>query len=257
MIILSLISLVYLIYPTVSNMLDRKVSDNIINSYKQSLSKDSNINNKELIKIDNYNLNLFSGKLYEGIPKELGLNINDLIGYIEIPCIDIKSPIYLGTNNSVLKKGVGVLEGTSIPVGGINTHSILAAHTGLTNKKLFTDLDKLQNGDIFFIHSFGRDLEYKVEQIKVVNPEDTEDVRIIKNKDYVTLITCYPYGINTQRLLVRGERIYDDNKVEDVSNKSTNMYQNKINLLLIFPILAVLIILIVAFIKSFNERKLR
>ena len=128
------------------------------------------------------------------------------MGYLEIPCISVNLPIYHGTDAEILERGVGHLAASSIPVGGKSTHSVLTGHTGLSSAKLFTDLTEMKNDDLFFIHVLDRTLAYKVDQISVVKPEDTEKLQIIDGKDYVTLVTCTPYGVNDHRLLVRGVR---------------------------------------------------
>lgn len=136
----------------------------------------------------------------------LNLDHSGIMGYLEIPCISVNLPIYHGTDAEILERGVGHLAASSIPVGGKSTHSVLTGHTGLSSAKLFTDLTEMKNDDLFFIHVLDRILAYKVDQISVVKPEDTEKLQIIDGKDYVTLVTCTPYGVNDHRLLVRGAR---------------------------------------------------
>ena len=136
----------------------------------------------------------------------LNLDHSGIMGYLEIPCISVNLPIYHGTDAEILERGVGHLAASSIPVGGKSTHSVLTGHTGLSSAKLFTDLTEMKNDDLFFIHVLDRTLAYKVDQISVVKPEDTEKLQIIDGKDYVTLVTCTPYGVNDHRLLVRGAR---------------------------------------------------
>ncbi len=132
---------------------------------------------------------------------------NHMMGYIEIPKISVYLPIYHGTSDDVLAKGIGHMSQTAFPIGGESTHAVLTGHTALPNAKLFTDLTELVEGDVFYIQILGETLAYEVDQIKVVDPEDTSDMQAEKGKDYVTLITCTPYAVNTHRLLVRGERI--------------------------------------------------
>ncbi|MDO4323375.1 MAG: class C sortase [Lachnospiraceae bacterium] len=134
------------------------------------------------------------------------LAVTDAIGYLEIPKLGVYMPIYHGTSDEVLQKGIGHMEDTSLPVGGASTHSVLSGHTGLPAAKILTDLDQMEEGDRFYIHVLNRVLAYEVDQIKVVLPEETEDIQIVKGEDYVTLLTCTPYGINSHRLLVRGKR---------------------------------------------------
>ncbi len=135
------------------------------------------------------------------------LAISESIGYIEIPRISVYLPIYHGLSDEVLQKGVGHMEGSSLPIGGNSTHCVLAGHTGLPSAKLFTDLDQLKTGDYFYIHSLDRVLAYKIDQIVTVFPYESQYTQIVDDADYVTLVTCTPYGINSHRLLVRGVRI--------------------------------------------------
>lgn len=140
----------------------------------------------------------------------------NMLGYVEVPSINVYLPVYYGVSEDVLQKGAGLVDNTSLPVGGEGTHAVISAHTGLASKKMFTDLTEVKKGDIFFIHVLNMDLAYKVNQIKVVLPENVEDLFIQEGKEYVTLLTCTPFGINDHRLLVRGERIdYDFSKDND------------------------------------------
>lgn len=137
------------------------------------------------------------------------LNImgNGIMGYIEIPAISVELTIYHGTSAEVFDKGVGHMEKTSLPVGGLGTHAVLAAHTAYAKATMFNDLDELTEGDMFYITVLNEKLAYEVDQIKVVEPNDTSDLSIDGNEDYVTLVTCTPYGVNSHRLLVRGTRV--------------------------------------------------
>lgn len=131
---------------------------------------------------------------------------NEIMGYLEIPKISVKLAIYHGIGTEALENGCGHIEGTSLPIGGVGTHSVLSAHRGLPSAKLFTDLDQLEIGDLFYITVLDEKLAYKVDQILTVLPEETDDLAIEEDKDLVTLVTCTPYGVNSHRLLVRGER---------------------------------------------------
>lgn len=133
---------------------------------------------------------------------------SEVLGYITIPKIDVSLPIYSGTNESVLQKGVGHMEGTSFPLGGKSTHSVLAGHRGLPSAKLFSELDKMEVGDIFTLHVQEKTLNYEVDQIVVVAPDEVAYLAVVEGEDYCTLLTCTPYGVNTHRLLVRGRRVY-------------------------------------------------
>lgn len=137
----------------------------------------------------------------------LNFSSNGVMASLEIPVISLNLPIYHGTSDDVLRKGVGHLQNTSLPVGGEGTHCVLTGHTGLSSASLFTDINLLKVGDKFFIHCLNETLAYEIDQIKVVEPKQTNDLRIDPSQDYVTLITCTPYGINSHRLLVRGKHV--------------------------------------------------
>lgn len=143
----------------------------------------------------------------DGYEDAVDLNGYGMIGYISISKLQLELPIYHGTSAEVLNSACGHLEGTSLPVGGESTHSVLSAHRGLPHAKLFTDLDKLEEGDTFTITILDRVLTYQVDQVKIVKPNETSDIQMVEGADYCTLLTCTPYGINTHRLLVRGHRI--------------------------------------------------
>lgn len=170
------------------------------------------------------------------------LELQEKIGHVEIPKIGEDLPVYAGTAESILQKGAGHLEGTSLPIGGESTHTVLTAHRGLPSAKLFSDLDKLEVGDRFYIHNIQTVLAYKVDQILVVGPSDFEPVLVVEGKDYATLLTCTPYMINSHRLLVRGERIDYVPAVEEQEiavNRQTWMYQQ-----LFYVTLAVLVLVV-------------
>ena len=142
-----------------------------------------------------------------GYNDTLKIEGTNIIGYVKIGKIDVELPVYHGTSAEVLNLGVGHLEGSSLPVGGESTHSVMSAHRGLPSAKLFTDLDRLEIGDTFQITVLDQVLTYQVDQVKVITPREIDDLQIVEGKDYCTLFTCTPYGINTHRLLVRGIRI--------------------------------------------------
>lgn len=147
---------------------------------------------------------------YQNIPgyyDALKIEGTSIIGYVKIDKISVEIPIYHGTSEDVLNKGVGHLEGSSLPVGGESTHSVMSAHRGLPSARLFTDLDRMELGDTFQVIVLDQVLTYQVDQIKVITPREVEDLMIVDGMDYCTLFTCTPYGINTHRLLVRGIRI--------------------------------------------------
>jgi sortase A len=158
----------------------------------------------------------------------LNWNGDGIMGYLEIPSIQVKLPIYHGTSEAVLSQGVGHLEQSSLPVGGTGTHAVLSGHTGLASKRLFTDLSQLQVGDSFSITVLDQRLTYQVDEINVVEPHETELLRIEEGQDYVTLLTCTPYGINSHRLLVRGVRISDtENNTETQEPQEETIHRSQ------------------------------
>ncbi|MCD7738024.1 MAG: class C sortase [Lachnospiraceae bacterium] len=161
---------------------------------------------------------------------ENALNVagNGIMGYLEIPKIDIRIPVYHGTEDDVLTKGAGHLQGSSLPVGGETSHAVIAAHRGLPSAPLFTDLDLLEEGDLFYLYILDEILAYEVEEILVVEPEETESLTPVTGQDLVTLVTCTPYGVNTQRLLVRGHRVeyVEEQYVEEAARATTSMATN-------------------------------
>ena len=195
-------------YPTVSNWYREYTARYEIKDYcdivdvenKDSLTKMKNMATK-------YNQELEEeGGDVSAVSYDDLLAVTDAIGFLEIPKLQVYLPIYHGAGEDVLEKGIGHMPGTSLPVGGASTHCVLSGHTGLPSAKMFTHLDDLEEGDMFYIHVLDEVLAYQVDQKKVVLPDETEDIEIIDGKDYVTLLTCFPYGVNSHRLLVRGER---------------------------------------------------
>lgn len=206
-------------YPFVSSELSQRESNAIIQQYTETVEEiPETETNTMLEQAQDYNRSLNGSKILadpfsdensgNAEAYESMLNLDDgLMGYIEIPKIDVYLPIYHGTTKDVLNKGIGHLYGTSLPVGGSSTHAVLAGHTGISGKVLFDGLTKLEEGDPFAIHVLGETLTYQVDQIEVIEPKDTSALQVVKGKDYVTLMTCTPYAVNSHRLLVRGERV--------------------------------------------------
>lgn len=211
-----LVGLSLLLYPTVSDYWNSMHQSRAITSYAEhvadiddslyeSLWAGAQAYNASLLeKADRFTLSDEDLAEYEQMLSVPGTNV---IGYIEIDKINCYLPIYHGTDDAVLQVGVGHLEGTSLPVGGASTHCVLSGHRGLPSAKLFTDLDQLEVGDTFVLYVLDETLTYEVDQIRIVEPTDLSDLAIEEGKDYCTLMTCTPYGINTHRLLVRGHRV--------------------------------------------------
>ena len=216
LVLIFLLGLSLLLYPAVSDYWNSKHQTRAIAVYSEEVSgldedqyqalwEAAAAYNASLLERDNaYLLTEEQKAAYEQLLNVSGLGI---MGYIEIPSIDCSLPIYHGTEESVLQIAIGHLEWTSLPVGGESTHCVLSGHRGLPSAKLFTNLDKLQEGDVFLLRVLDEVLTYEVDQILIVEPQETGALRIVDGEDLCTLVTCTPYGINTHRLLVRGHRI--------------------------------------------------
>lgn len=210
-----------LLYPPVSNYWNSLRQTTAITHYDESISKldteqyetlwnAAQAYNQALLERDNpYMLTETLKAEYEQVLDLSGIGV---MGYIEIPEIDVSLPIYHGTEESVLQVAVGHIEWSSLPVGGAGSHCVLSGHRGLPSAKLFTNLDKLQVGDMFMLRVLNEVLTYEVDQILIVEPHESGDLQMIDGEDFCTLVTCTPYGINTHRLLVRGHRV--ENKEE-------------------------------------------
>lgn len=209
-----LIGVSVLLYPAFSNYWNSKTQSRAIVNYESVLEHLEPEDYSAIFKAaDDYNEALraveFPLRDYEEVPgyyDTLKLEGTNIMAYVKIDKIGVELPVYHGTSDTVLSRGVGHLEGSSLPVGGESTHSVMSAHRGLPSAKLFTDLDRLEIGDSFRVITLDRVLTYQVDQIKVITPREIDDLQIIEGKDYCTLFTCTPYGINTHRLLVRGIR---------------------------------------------------
>lgn len=178
------------------------------------------------------------------------LEVEEMVGHIKIPKIKVDIPIRAGTSEDVLQKGAGHLEGTSLPIGGNSTHTVITAHRGLPNAKLFRNLDQLAYGDVFYITNIKETIAYKVDKIQVVEPSDFEPVLVVENKDYATLLTCTPYMINSHRLLVRGVRIPYQEAIDDgVANTPRARFDFFRMVLVLIPIIIILLLTL------FREKK--
>ena len=232
-ILLGLAGLGVLLYPSVSNWIEQAKQRRQIAAYQEAQAQMEQERRAALLaEADRYNQKLaelgisfdmlgeaekeallIDGKSYDEL---LLAEDSGVMGYLEIEKIKLKLPIYHGVSEEALESGVGHLEGTSLPVGGETTHAILFGHRGLPSAKLFTDLDQLEEGDHFLIHVLNETLCYEVDKISVVKPEETSSLAVEEGKDLVTLLTCTPYGVNTERLLVRGHRVpYVEQEVAD------------------------------------------
>lgn len=244
------------VYPLLSTMYYEQHHSEIVVEYDREVQeKDTSEIDKIREAAQSYNAALFRGDI---LPSEfeangyfdlLNLSGNGLMGYIEIPRINVKLPVYHGVSEDVLQKGAGHMPPTSLPVGGVNTHATISAHSGLASMPMFTDLELMQIGDLFYIHILGDTLCYQVEFINTVDPNDVSDLQIQRGRDLVTLVTCTPVGVNTHRLIVRGSRIempQEQGAVADVQDAEEpqesvfyTMYWDGLRLSLILSIIPV------------------
>ena len=255
-----LVGICILLYPAFSNYWNSKTQSRAITNYESvlenlkpedysALFEKAHAYNKALYETD---FPLMDYKQVPGYQETLRIADSDMIGYLKIDRIGVELPIYHGTSDKVLNRGVGHLEGSSLPVGGENTHCVMSAHRGLPSSKLFTDLDRVEKGDTFQIVVLDQVLTYQVDFIKVIAPNDISDLQIIEGGDYCTLFTCTPYGINTHRLLVRGIRIetIKEKPVLYVSNEAF-----RIEPLLVTPAVAapMLLVLLIYLLVKYRE----
>ena len=250
-----------LLYPSVSDYWNSLHQTRAIATYAEEVA---NLNQDQYDEIwaaaESYNASLadrvnayqLSDAQKEEYQQLLNVSGLGIMGYIEIPEIDVSLPIYHGTEDSVLQVAVGHLEWTSLPVGGESTHCVLSGHRGLPSAKLFTNLDKLREGDTFLLRVLDEILTYEVDQILIVEPQDTAALEIVEGQDYCTLVTCTPYGINTHRLLVRGHRI--DNIEE---GKTVRVTADAVQLepLLVAPVVAIPMLLILLILLLLPRRR--
>ena len=265
-ILIFLVGLGFISYPTVSNLWNQAHQSRAIATYSKQVEKLDDSENKKMLKAarkynksllkksDHWKLSKKDKKKYESL---LDVSGTGIMGYIEVPKIDCSLPIYHGTDEGALQIAIGHLEGSSLPVGGKSTHCVLSGHRGLPSARLFTDLDQMEEGDIFILNILGRKLAYEVDQINVVLPEEMSDLEIEEGKDLCTLVTCTPYGINTHRLLVRGHRTeYVEKKVAE-EKKEVQTKKTDIRLMIAggAGVLIPLIIIIVIVIKRRRKRR--
>ena len=216
LIVVCLLGLSLLLYPTVSDYWNSKHATQAIVTYVKALEKiddtdyqaiwQSAIEYNRLL-LERNNEFTLTPELQERYLKEMNVTESGLMGYVEIGKIGVSLPIYHGTSEDILQRGIGHIEWSSLPTGGASTHCVVSGHRGLPSAKLLTDLDKLREGDQFTLTILGEVLTYEVDQLRTVEPADTASLLITEGKDYCTLVTCTPYGINTHRLLVRGHRV--------------------------------------------------
>ena len=224
LVLILLIGLSLLLYPSVANWWNKLHTSSVITGYEAAIANMSDDDYTYLFDAAlSYNAELrqikFPLMYYDkvaGYEELLNVTGSGVMGYVEIPKIDVKLPIYHGTSDVVLQIAVGHMEGTSLPTGGESTHCVLSAHRGLPSARLFTDLDKLEIGDVFTLSVLDRVLTYQVDQILIVKPGEVEPLYVVEGEDYCTLVTCTPYGVNSHRMLVRGTRIENEEEAKTV-----------------------------------------
>ncbi len=261
------VGLSVLLYPAVSNYVHQKHQLGVIEDYRKQAEKMSQEEIDALMSdAREYNA-LLADRAINGstliassdLEYENLLNISDdVMAYITIPVCDIRLPIRHGCGEDVLQKSAGHIPESSLPIGGENTHAVITAHRGLPSAKLFTNIDSLKEGDLFFIHGVDETLAYKVDQIKVVLPDDISYLQITPGKDYVTLVTCTPYGINTHRLIVRGERTEYIREVEEEQVADAKKKYNKTVILYVIGIIAAILVMLIVYLirKRLIKQKL-
>lgn len=263
LILIFLVGLSLLLYPAVSDYWNSLHQSRAITEYAERVAAldnnfceqlwhdAENYNQTLLTKADRYELSKEEQAEYESL---LNVSGNGIIGYIEIPSVNCSLPIYHGTDEAVLQVAVGHIEGSSLPVGGDRTHCVLSGHRGLPSARLFTDLDKLVVGDTFILRVLDETLTYEVDRILIVEPYDMDALKIEEGKDYCTLVTCTPYGINTHRLLVRGSRVENQEEVQTIRVTADAM---QIEPVIVAPLVAVpmLLALLIILLVSTRRRK--
>lgn len=249
-----LIGLSLLLYPTVSDYWNSFHQSEAVAGYVQDAEDMSEQRKAEMLAatqaynqtlqtgvIPDLNLSRAEAKIYDQM---LDVTSTGIMAYIEIPKLNTTLPIYHGTDDSVLQVAIGHIPGTSLPVGGKGTHAVISGHRGLPSAKLFTDIDRLVEGDIFMIQVLDKTLTYEVDQVLTVTPDDVSALAIDPEQDYVTLVTCTPYGVNTHRLLVRGHRIANQENAARVTSETSQVKPLMVASFLVIFILIVLLLVV-------------
>ena len=248
-----LVGIFLLLYPSVANYWNSFHQSRAIASYTETVSNMSRDDYKRILdSAREYNKGItetgirwvFTDADREAYEKELDIGGNGIMGYVSIPKFHVKAPIYHGTDEAILQTAIGHIENSSLPVGGKGTHSMISGHRGLPSARLFTDIDKMKEGDTWTITVLNETITYECDQIRIVLPEDLSDLKIEEDKDLCTLITCTPYGINTHRLLVRGHRVPNANGSADVTADAIQIEPIYIAPFLAGPILLILLIIL-------------
>ena len=255
-----------LLYPTVSDWWNSFHQSRAIASYVEAVENMSNDEMDEMLeRAHEYNERLAETGIHFVLTDEEKEEYNSLLdmsgtgvmGYIQIPNINVNLPIYHGTDEAVLQVAVGHLEGTSLPIGGESTHAALSGHRGLPSANLFTDLDRVVEGDVFTVTILGQTVTYMVDQIRIVVPEDVSELTIQDGEDYCTLITCTPYGVNTHRMLVRGCRIENIREAAVIVSEAKKVPNYLVIPAVGVPLLFILLFLMMIYYSIFKPKKSR
>lgn len=251
-----------MLYPTVSDWWNKRVSTKAIKNYDAIVEEIDEADytayfeaaeayNESIVKIGSYDT-IVAPELLENYEDTLDVTGTGIIGYVTIEKINVNLPIYHGTSSAALQAGAGHLEGTSLPIGGESTHSVIVGHRGLPSAKLFTDLDQMEVGDTFTITVLDQVYTYEVDQISIVLPTEIEELYVVDGKDYCTLMTCTPYGVNSHRLLVHGVRV--DNTESGILHVTAEAYQ--IDVIIVATVTAVpLLLLLLIGLLIFTRRQ--
>lgn len=216
LVLVLLIGLSLMLYPSFSNYWNSSRQTQMITHYVEAVAEMGSEEYETILAsardynaglVGRFNPYLLSDEQEQRYYNELNFGGDGIMGYVEIPSINVMLPIYHGISETVLQVAIGHIEWSSLPTGGESTHCVISGHRGLPSARLFTDLDRLSVGDVFMIRVLDQELTYQVDQIKIVLPHETEDLLIVEGEDYCTLVTCTPYGVNSHRILVRGRRI--------------------------------------------------
>ena len=265
LIVILIIGLSLLLYPTFSDWWNSFHQSRAIASYTEQVANMDDEKYDEIWAeaweynqslLENPNRFVLSDEQKEKYEQLLDVTGSGIMGYIEIPSIGVMLPVYHGTNEAVLQIAVGHLEWTSLPVGGESSHCVVSGHRGLPSAQLFTDLDKMVEGDIFVFHVLDEVLTYQVDQIRIVEPSETEDLMIVEGEDLCTLVTCTPYGVNSHRMLVRGHRI-ENIEAEKVVRVTADAIQIEPMIVAPFVAAPMLLLLLIGLLWPKKKKKTR
>ena len=266
LVLILVVGLSLLLYPSFSDWWNSSRQTQVITQYAEAVANLDNEFYDGILEsareynaslVGRFNSYLLTEEQEARYHSEMNFSGDGIMGYVDIPAIDVELPIYHGTEEEILQVAIGHIEWSSLPVGGESTHCVVSGHRGLPSAKLFTDLDKMEVGDIFILNVLNEVLTYQVDQIKIVLPHETDDLLIVEGEDYCTLVTCTPYGVNSHRMLVRGTRIdnIEEAKVVRVTADAVRIEPIIVAPLLAIPVLLVLFIALLIPKPKKNRRK--